>query len=100
MSWIADKSVDLIVTSPAYPMIEMWDSLYGNWNAETARAFNSQKGDKAFDLIHRELDKTWAECCRVLKQGGFACINIGDAVRTMGEELSALFQSFPHHQSV
>lgn len=33
--------------------------------------------------MHQELDKIWSECYRVLKEGGIACINIGDATRTI-----------------
>jgi len=29
MRFIKDKSVDLIVTSPIYPMIAMWDEVFG-----------------------------------------------------------------------
>ena len=28
LSWIDDNSIDLVVTSPPYPMIEMWDELF------------------------------------------------------------------------
>ena len=96
MSQIPNESVDLIITSPAYPMIEMWDSLYGNLNPEIGRALDLKKGNKAFDLMHKELDKTWAESYRVLKQGGFACINIGDATRTIGDS----FQLYSNHSRI
>ena len=38
MAGIADESVDLIVTSPPYPMVEMWDEIFArpgrsNWGA-------------------------------------------------------------------
>ncbi|MCF6248520.1 MAG: site-specific DNA-methyltransferase [Desulfobacula sp.] len=33
--------------------------------------------------MHQILDATWKESYRVLKPGGFACINIGDATRTV-----------------
>jgi hypothetical protein len=38
--------------------------------------------------MHRILDRVWKECYRVLKPGGFACINIGDATRTLKERFS------------
>ena len=41
---------------------------------------------RAFELMHAELDKVWDECFRVLKSGGFLCINIGEATRTVGNE--------------
>ena len=34
MSYLADASVDLIVTSPPYPMIEMWDEMFTEQNFE------------------------------------------------------------------
>lgn len=33
--------------------------------------------------MHQELDKVWEECYRVIKPGGFMCVNIGDATRTI-----------------
>jgi DNA modification methylase len=40
-------------------------------------------GPAAFEAMHRLLDPVWRECFRILKPGGFACINIGDATRTL-----------------
>ena len=34
MSTIPDGSVNLIVTSPPYPMIEMWDEMFGLQNSD------------------------------------------------------------------
>lgn len=83
MHAISDNSIDLIVTSPPYPMIEMWDDILANQNAEIAEALEQKDGLKSFELMHKELDKVWSECFRVLKDGGIACINIGDATRTI-----------------
>ncbi|MFR9001638.1 MAG: DNA-methyltransferase [Parabacteroides merdae] len=83
MSQLGDNSVDLVVTSPPYPMIEMWDDIMGNQNPEITFALHSNKPRKAFELMHQELDKVWSECWRVLKEGSFLCINIGDATRTI-----------------
>ena len=93
---IKDESVDLIVTSPAYPMIEMWDMFYGKRNPGIQRALKESNGKKAFDLIHKELDKTWTESRRVLKKGGIACVNIGDATRTVGGR----FQLYSNHSRI
>lgn len=82
MSSIAASSVDLVVTSPPYPMIEMWDDVFNRQNGEISDALKSNP-DKAFELMHRELDKVWGDCFRVLKEGSFMCINIGDATRTI-----------------
>ena len=90
---INDQSIQLVVTSP-YPMIEMWtDSL-----VLTGRSDLHCKGDyhASFELMHRELEKVWKELYRVLQPGGFACINIGDATRSVG----AKFQLFPNHYRI
>jgi DNA modification methylase len=86
MSEVESESVDLMVTSPPYPMIEMWDSIFSKQNSSIEEALVDRDGDRAFELMHRELDKTWKETYRVLRNGGFACINIGDATRKIGEE--------------
>ncbi len=78
---ISSKSVDLIVTSPPYPMIEMWDEMFCLQNPSITDAIRGKDGRKAFDLMHKELEPVWDECFRVLKEGGVACINIGDATR-------------------
>ncbi|EQD77970.1 DNA methylase N-4/N-6 domain protein, partial [mine drainage metagenome] len=83
-----DESIDLIVTSPPYPMIEMWDHLFSELNAEIREALTVGDGLKAFELMHRELDKTWKECYRALKKGGIICINIGDTTRSIGNNFS------------
>ena len=41
------------------------------------------KDPEAFELMHRELDKVWNEVDRVMKKGGFVCVNIGDATRNL-----------------
>ena len=96
MSQIKSESVDLIVTSPAYPMIAMWDKLYGEQNAEIKQALLKNADGKAFELMHKELDKTWKECYRVLKKGGIACVNIGDATRTIAD----CFQLYSNHSRI
>jgi modification methylase len=80
---VPNSSVDLMVTSPPYPMIEMWDEILSIQNPAIGKALNDNNGNKAFELMHKELDKVWKEVYRVLKDGGFACINIGDATRTI-----------------
>ena len=78
-------SVDLVVTSPPYPMIEMWDELFTRLSPAAGKALTQQRGLAAFEAMHRVLDPVWAEAHRILRQGGFACINIGDATRTIGD---------------
>lgn len=84
MSHIADNSVDLIVTSPPYPMIEMWDEIMSQQNPKITESLSTNP-DEAFELMHKELDIVWVECFRVLKNGGFLCVNIGDATRTIND---------------
>jgi len=88
MDEIADNSIDLIVTSPPYPMIEMWDEIFSKQNSLIGEALGSDNGNIAFELMHQELDKIWKEVYRVLKVGGFACINIGDATRTINKNFT------------
>lgn len=88
MQNLHECSVDLIVTSPPYPMIEMWDNIMGKQNPAIHSALNSNKPRLAFELMHQELDKIWNECWRVLKEGGFMCINIGDATRSVNGEFA------------
>jgi len=88
MKALSDESVDLVVTSPPYPMIEMWDEIFIKQNKQIRQALNRPDGPLAFELMHCELDKVWAEIFRVLKPGGITCINIGDATRTIKSHFS------------
>ena len=88
MSGLDDESIQLMVTSPPYPMIEMWDEGFGKSNPAIIEALEAGDGWRAFELMHEILDDIWAECFRVLSAGCFACINIGDATRTIGGEFA------------
>lgn len=96
MSTIADASVNEIITSPPYPMIEMWDEILASQNPTFAEALNKGLVEVAFEAAHQELDKVWQECYRVLAPGGFLCINIGDATRTIKGE----FRLFNNHSRI
>jgi modification methylase len=96
MSCLADASIDLVVTSPPYPMIEMWDESFIRQDPRIASALENHDGHTAFERMHGVLDAVWSEVCRVLKPGRFACINIGDAVRKTGDE----FGLFPNHARI
>jgi DNA modification methylase len=93
---IPSESVDLIVTSPPYPMIQMWDEMYGNQNPHIQSALASGDGKLAYALMHEILDSVWDEVFRVLKNGRFACINIGDATRTV----KGNFCLYPNHARI
>src|SRR6056297_114913 len=110
MHQLGDESVELVVTSPPYPMIEMWDGMFIEQDpevgelleaagkaAERAAGEDDSAGtDKAAVCcrrMHEILDRVWTECARVLVPGGFACINIGDATRKLGSD----FRLFTNH---
>ncbi len=84
MRRVDTASVALVVTSPPYPMIAQWDELFASWGATR------------FDAMHRELDRVWAQCARVLVPGGLLTVNIGDALRTVEGE----FRLWPNHARV
>lgn len=84
MGALGDESIDLVVTSPPYPMIAMWDEQFARVNPAVGRFLEDGRAGAAFEAMHQILDRTWAELKRVLKEGAFACINIGDAARNIG----------------
>jgi len=88
MEEVPDSSINLVVTSPPYPMIEMWDTIFSQFQPKIPPLLKKGEGPKAFEAMHQILDTVWKECHRVLKPGGFACINIGDATRTLKERFS------------
>ncbi len=88
MRLIPSDSAHLIVTSPPYPMIEMWDAIFIRQNRNIGKALGKSDGQAAFELMHLVLDQVWREVYRILIHGGFACINIGDATRTIGASFS------------
>lgn len=96
MKMIKDNSVELVVTSPPYPMIEMWDRIFGAQNSRIKKALKDKDGQRSFELMHQELDKAWSELQRVVINGGFVCINIGDATRTIDKQ----FALYPNHSRI
>jgi site-specific DNA-methyltransferase (cytosine-N4-specific) len=102
MPELADGSVHLMVTSPPYPMIQMWDSQFAELDADIAELWKKLDAEpdavscQIYDRMHEDLAKTWAETYRVLVDGGLACINIGDATRSIGGK----FRVFPNHARI
>ncbi|MDS0294565.1 site-specific DNA-methyltransferase [Halogeometricum sp. S3BR5-2] len=96
MSGLTDDAVELVVTSPPYPMVEMWDDLFSNLTDGVGPALEDGDGEAAFEAMHRVLDEVWAELRRVLVPGGIACVNVGDATRTVGDS----FRVYPNHARV
>jgi site-specific DNA-methyltransferase (adenine-specific) len=67
LSWIANESVHLVVTSPPY------------WTLKKYEANKQQLGEIAdYNKFLDELDKVWRECARVLAPGGRICCVVGD----------------------
>ena len=96
MQALASSSVDLVVTSPPYPMIEMWDAMFAAQDVEIGTALEKGDGLMAYEKMHGVLDVVWHEIWRILKIGGIACINIGDAART----INSRFMLYPNHSRI
>ena len=103
MSELADGSVQLMVTSPPYPMIAMWDELFAKADPKIAELFQKLAANgedetvrKIYTAMHENLAKVWQETYRVLVDGGIACINIGDATRS----INGRFQLYPNHSRI
>ena len=96
LSTLSDESIDLVVTSPPYPMIEMWDELFAQLNPAISEFLENGDYGSAFESMHKILDEVWHELFRVMKSGAFACINIGDATRTIKNR----FQLFANHSRI
>ena len=96
LSCIESNSVNLVVTSPPYPMIQMWDEIFAEQDSNIQTALAQGEGKEAFKLMHDLLDGVWNEVDRVLEPGGISCINIGDATRRVNEH----FALYPNHQRI
>ncbi len=96
LSAVETDSIDLVVTSPPYPMVEMWDDLFEQLAPEVGDFLAADKGEAAFEAMHGVLDAVWDEVARVLAPGGIACINIGDATRTA----NGRFRVYPNHARI
>ncbi len=106
MPELEDESIHLIVTSPPYPMIKMWDELFQRLDPKTNRLMHqiqTTTRDKQERLVaetytqmHQALAHVWKESYRVLCPGGLLCINIGDATRT----IAGTFRLFPNHARI
>jgi DNA modification methylase len=96
LSQVDDDAVELVVTSPPYPMIEMWDDLFSELDPAIEEHLENGDGKAAFAAMHEELETVWREISRVLVDGGIACINIGDATRTV----DGSFRVFQNHSRI
>jgi len=103
MPELADSSVHLMVTSPPYPMIKMWDTLFAKIDPEIAELWQELKAEcreetvtRLYESMHVNIAKVWREAYRGLIDGGIACINIGDATRTV----NGSFRIFTNHSKI
>lgn len=100
---VADLSIDLVITSPPYPMIKMWDAQFFSLNPQIKKLWDTllftrkeQTLQKIYRLMHDLLNRTWREVFRVIKEGGILCINIGDATR----KINGSFRLFSNHSKI
>lgn len=100
MNELADGSVQLMVTSPPYPMIAMWDQQFATTDPKIAALWQKIEEENVapqiYDAMHDNLARVWQETYRVLTDGGIACINIGDATRN----INGKFQLYPNHSRI
>ncbi|OPY29419.1 MAG: Modification methylase MjaI [Methanocella sp. PtaU1.Bin125] len=96
MGDVAPGSIHLTVTSPPYPMIEMWDSLFCSLNPLIKAALDNGDGRLAHGLMHRELDRVWRGVDRATAPSGIVCVNVGDATRA----LDGTFRLYSNHDLV
>ena len=96
MASIANDSIHLVVTSPPYPMISMWDRSFSRLDKNIGKHIRSDNGTSAFELMHHSLDPVWEELWRVMVNGAIACINVGDATRKIGQD----FSLYPNHARI
>lgn len=96
LSEIANNSIALVVTSPPYPMIEMWDGIFASQSEKVKVSFEKNDFTSAFIEMHNVLNSIWDEVDRVTIDGGIVCINIGDATRSFNDQ----FQLFSNHTKI
>ncbi len=93
---LPDGSIDLVVTSPPYPGVAMWDPCFTEDDPGFAASLANGDAVDAFERAHAQLDACWRECRRVLTPGGLLCVNVGDATRTVG----GAFSLWPNHARI
>ncbi|MCI4369306.1 MAG: site-specific DNA-methyltransferase [Thermoplasmata archaeon] len=81
---IPPASVHLIVTSPPYPMVALWDEMF------------AAAGAHDYASMHALLTNAWRAARSALVPGGLLVVNIGDALRSVDGE----FRLWPNHSAV
>ena len=89
------NSIDLVVTSPPYPMIDIWDNdLIDKTNINSLNAFPYKLArNLCEELIYFFITNNFK---RSLKPGAIICINIGDATRSINKN----FALYPNHSFI
>lgn len=93
---VEDGAVDLVVTSPPYPMVEMWDEVFAGLDSTVEEALDAGEGSRAFELMHQQLDTVWNELPRVLTDGAIVCVNVGNATRSV----DGSFRVYQNHSRI
>ncbi len=78
---VADRSVDLIVTSPPYPMVAQWDALFRALGADD------------YPTMLGVLADAWTAGYRVAADGAILAVVVGDALRRSSDG----FRLWPNH---
>lgn len=93
-SFIEPSSVHLVVTSPPYPMVAMWDEIFHQTDdgIPPIDQWNKDNTWMIFERMHFHLDLIWKELKAAVVPGGIVAINIGDATRSFGKH----FTLFPN----
>ncbi len=73
LSWLADESLHLVVTSPPYGLLKTYEDAPGQLGNGT-----DPTSVEAYEAFLDELDRCFAECHRVLVPGGRICCVVGD----------------------
>lgn len=85
---MGSEIADLIITSPPYPMVAMWDDLFSSSHPGIRSSLSNKFGKHAHQLMLHTLIPILRASERILKPGGFLCINIGDAIRNINGVVS------------
>lgn len=98
---IKENSIDLVVSSPPYPLISMWDDIFIEMDETIppVSEWNICNAFEIFEKMHLQLDIVWTKLFKVVKESGIVIINVGDATRTFPTtkgSKSKQFQLFPN----
>ena len=66
MPELVDSSIQLVITSPPYPMIKMWDDHFGRINPQIAKLWQALEANgeeetvkQIYETMHLNLAKVW-----------------------------------------